>query len=336
MEEKKETSVQRKRPVLRLALLILFLCMTVFGAYGLYFTYTQPHYPATVLSVGDVVSRSRRTRRGSSTSYHTTLRVLYEENGTEQRADVAFVYSNRWFPPKAGTRIEVSRGLLGNVIAWPDEDTNVLLWIATVFGAAGLIVLRLVLRALDSHEEAALRGLQNPEEETAPVDSRARIITDRVTQQPDGTWRWRRALSAEAQQRNDRFVNRMLIGIAAFILAVGVFLCLQVHSWEPFPIVLLSDAVYLAIAFFVLWIVRRRPEPRMELYELREDGAKTGYGRNANYFPWSGVRRVSFQYDCVLLKGNVFQLRIYAPPEDMPFVRSFVEQRIPASAEIVR
>ena len=157
---------------------------------------------------------------------------------------------------------------------------------------------------------------------------------DRVTQQEDGSYRWRCLTEAEYERKHIWTAMKACVIIAVIMLAVSAYMGIYLESLQEAGIVVICVAVFLGIAFAVCLISDRLTTEPWEIYELTETYIKTGTGKTSVYFNFSRARKVIVKPNCLELKGLFGGPRVYAPPEDMSFVRSFILGKVPDSADI--
>lgn len=159
--------------------------------------------------------------------------------------------------------------------------------------------------------------------------------TDRLTRQPDGSYKWRSDIDADYyhSQLNPGFWA--CLGIALFILLYGVFLSFHFGDWETLMVVAGSDAVFLLIAFAAFYFLGWRVKDPQEIYEMTRDYVKTGTGKSSSYFYYHKVKKIIVRSRYIELRGKHKKMRIYAPEEMLSFVRTYIQSRIPGEAELV-
>ena len=311
-----------------------YLCafFAVISLMAMAYTYLQPHFPATITAIGKTTHRSRTTRRHhrSTSYYQTTLTVSYtDETGAAQSAQVRYTYTSPWNPPKAGQQLEITQGLT-EMVTYPNNRLRVGALVLLVASSMGLFIGHFA--AADRQKKEEQRPLDAPPAAPSPGPGAA---LDRVTQQPSGAYRWVCAMDKEYERQSYRTAMIACGIIGAFILLVGLFLALQERAWGAFLIVVLADVIFLYIAFLVCWRLSRLPGGLKEVYELTEDAVKIGARRYAMYFPLKKITQAAFHEQYIELKASSRHPRVYVPKEDMPFVKSYLLERIPDTAVVV-
>ena len=119
---KENTEMKEESFVRKYIWCFLLLCVVAFGSFLVCFVYQQQPINAIILNVGQITKTSHRSRHSSRvknyTTYHTTLTVLYDEDGVVKKDDVRYSYRNYWFPPKTGQEIQITTGLLGKKVQY--------------------------------------------------------------------------------------------------------------------------------------------------------------------------------------------------------------------------
>ncbi|MBR5095141.1 MAG: hypothetical protein IK095_08605 [Oscillospiraceae bacterium] len=161
---------------------------------------------------------------------------------------------------------------------------------------------------------------------------------ERLTRQQDGSYRWTCRIGLDYHRSQAMLAMKICLGIAVFLLAFGAFAAYSARDLEQIWIVALCVVVFLAIAAFFTrlygWgIGSLRPDPR-ELYEMTEEHVKTGFGKTAAYFRYARVKVLVIRPDYLELRSRRSRVRVYAPEEDMAFVRDYIRRRVPGDAEV--
>lgn len=306
---------------------ILCLCVFAFGLWALIYSYVQPTFTATIRSVGPATSRSHHRRSGGSyTTYHRTLAVTYLENGEEVRAEVEVSYQNRWAPPQVGGQLQVSRNILGKVIAFPDRSLRTAGLLMTVGGAVFLAGIGLSIWAGSRDEQEKIRSsgrtdADEPEEkETLPAGfsrtNRGGIV-------------WRGSLGDDYVRERGNLLIRVMWIIALCILGIGGILSLGGGGGEFLLFIALTCFLLLLIGYFCRWYMIRSSSSRWEIFEINEAGVRIGSGRSSSFFFWENIREVRDAGEYLEIQGKISTGRIYASEEMMPFVRECVRKHLP-------
>lgn len=189
----------------------------------------------------------------------------------------------------------------------------------------------------DSHEH-----MNNPDQAEIPAESYETELypsgngyTDRVTRQPDGSYRWRSYIDDEYYYSQLKPGFWACLGIALFILLYGVFLSFLSRDWESLLVVAGSDAVFLLITFAAFYFLGWRVKDSQEIYEMTPDYVKTGSGKSSSYFYYRKVRRLTVNSRYIELQGKYLKKRVYVQEDMLPFVRNYIQSRIPGDAKVV-
>ena len=158
---------------------------------------------------------------------------------------------------------------------------------------------------------------------------------ERVTLQPDGSYRWKCEISKNYEQHSYRVVMIVCAVISLFLLIFGSFFYIRYQDWKPLVIITACVAVFLIIAFLICLLFARLPGNAVEFYHLADTYIQTGYGRARASFSFRHARQLTISRSCVELKGSVGGVRIYAAEEDLPFIRNYLLCRIPGDAEVL-
>ena len=71
-----------------------------------------------------------------------------------------------------------------------------------------------------------------------------------------------------------------------------------------------------------------------EIYHLTDEYIETGSGKTRALFSFKRTRKVIVTRKYMELRGRFGGPRVYAPEEDMSFVRSYILSRVPGEAQI--
>ena len=159
------------------------------------------------------------------------------------------------------------------------------------------------------------------------------ICPVKITQQPDGSYRWSCPIEVEYHKNSMRPGLYACIGIAVFLLIFGGVLSYSYHDWKSFLVVAGSVAVFLLISFLIFGLAFSAKDPH-ESYEMREEYVKSGYGKSSVYFDYKKVKAIVLGGKYIELWGKTKRMRVYIPEEDYNFVREFIQGRIPMECEI--
>ena len=157
----------------------------------------------------------------------------------------------------------------------------------------------------------------------------------RVTQQEDGTYRWKCIIGREYENRTYSISIKVFIGMAIAMLAFGAVMSFQYHDWKGLLIVAACVAVFLLIGVGVCLILKSMPGGVSEIYWMTDTFIKVGSGKGSAAFDYKRAKKATFAINYIDLKGSLGGPRIYLPEEDMPLVKGYIMSRLPGTAEIV-
>jgi ABC-type multidrug transport system fused ATPase/permease subunit len=158
--------------------------------------------------------------------------------------------------------------------------------------------------------------------------------TDQITRQEDGSFRWRCDVEKEYEQRTYKLTLIICAVIAAFILAFGAFLAVMYNDLKSFAIVAGCVVVFMLISLLTCWVLNRLPGTMREIYHMTDEYIETGSGKTRALFSFKRTRKVIVTRKYVELRGRFGGPRVYAPEEDMSFVRGHILSRVPGEAEV--
>ena len=154
---------------------------------------------------------------------------------------------------------------------------------------------------------------------------------DKITQEPDGSFRWDCPIEREYHQRAGRQGLAGVLILCAFVFIVS----LAVSHGTDFRTPLIVTGVILVTALPLLYFWNSAEDPH-EQYMMTEEYVKSGYGKGALFSEFKKTKDVTVTAKYIELAGKHRNNRIYVPPEDMDFVRDFILERLPDDAVIRR
>ena len=162
---------------------------------------------------------------------------------------------------------------------------------------------------------------------------------ERVTLQPDGTYRWTCKVDKSYEQKNYRITMIVCTVIAVFILIFGGIISMQYPSFagsiNPMIPVAISTVAFLVISFLICLVFSRLPGDIKEIYWLTDTYIKSGSGRSGASFDFRRVKTVTVGSNWIELKGSFGGPKFFIPEGDMNLVRDYILTRIPGSANII-
>ena len=155
---------------------------------------------------------------------------------------------------------------------------------------------------------------------------------ERVTLQPNGSFRWNCPIEKEYERRAYRHTLYFCGGLAAFLLVFGTVLSVMYEQSVLIPV--LSTGGIMLIVLLLCFILDRLPGTMTEDYILTDKYIHTGHGKSGAYFDFRRTKEAVFNNRYIELRGPFGGPRVYVPEEDMPLVRDFILSRLPGDAEI--
>lgn len=309
------------------ALLVIFLL--ALGAWGYLYSGSQPSYAAVITHVSnDVSSRHHNPRHGSSyTVYTREITVSYEENGEAKEEALKISYRNKWSPPRVGMNLSVTRNLLGKLVPYPDSTLRdisaVLLILGGVLAAlAGTIY----LLSIRSHREEVRTEDASPSAEPDPsVPVRLGLIPGE-----DESWHWVGTLDEAFVRQNARKVLIIILIISLCITVLSLIISAMADAWAVLWAILAVDVIMLVIGLTSFYYMEHSDIVRKESYHMRKDGIVIGSGKYETYYSWNSVREIQALEGYLLICGKIRNSRVYASPEQMPFIREYIRNHVPA------
>lgn len=302
----------------------LFLCLIAFGSFLVFFEYQQQPITATIILVGKTTTRTRRFRRHgrSTTSYHTTLTVMYDEDGEEKKDDVKYTYLNYWFPPKAGEQVQITTGLLGNKVQYPEKNLKVIGWTIILFGGIFLgFAIRIVL--VNRKENPYL--IDHGNGDSVPIPGRAELMTQSITRLPNGTYCWTCAVD-DAYEKNAYKITMLSCGgICAFLLIMTL---LFMRDTETLLIVSGCCAFVMLLAFGLSKLFFTGPGHLKIPYEMTDESIKIGSGKGSRYVSYKNVQQTEIKGNKIRLYTKFGSSVVFIPEEDFEVISGYILQRI--------
>ena len=168
---------------------------------------------------------------------------------------------------------------------------------------------------------------------TAQIPSpRSDGVTERVTLQPDGFYSWYGMMDNAYYRDQQNNAVKLLFWILLFLMGI---IAVFVPSWE---FLLLLAGIFGFVILLTLAIIQLTVHGEgvtRELYTMSDTWIRVGSGKTSSYFTFSKARRVTFLPQYVELRGRVKSLRVYAPEEDMPFVRDYIRSRLLPDTDVM-
>ena len=159
--------------------------------------------------------------------------------------------------------------------------------------------------------------------------------SQRVTKQPDGSYRWICRIDTAFHKDQTKAGYWAVAAIIAFVILAGFFMAARNRAWNTLWIPLLVSGVVLLIALPLLHMSMNAEAP-MEEYWMNDDYLKAGYGRNAVFTHFRIVQSLNVFPDHLELVEKGKTRRIYVPPEDIGLVTSYIIDHLLDSASVRR
>lgn len=313
---------------------VLCVVLVVGGLMAVFLSSHQAYYEGTITAVGETVyKKGHSTGHGrSDPRYITALTVSYaDQEGETRQAEVKVTHRSWYNSPRVGQGIKIVEEPWG-MEAYPSQSLKQYGAMTAIFAATALIT-ALLTSNREKKERDGIPNLDRPEQaEEAPL-SPLGPYPKRVTQMSNGAYRWTCALSREYERKTYRISMIACSVIAAFILVMGACICAMQRQWDSLWVFFLCDAVFMLIAFLICWGLNRLPGSVHQVYELTEEHIRLGTGKNTQFFSFHRTKQVTVRDNYIDLKGAMYHPRVFVPPEDFPFVRDFILERVPDSAE---
>ncbi len=306
--------------------LIILICIVAVGGYFLYVGYTQVPISATVIRIGETVTRrhggSYRSSSGSYTAYHTTLSVAYEENGEERKDDISYVYRSAWTAPHVGDQIQITANLMGRKVQYPDSVLKQIGWVMLYVGGIFLLLMWMMLRA-----EKPKNPYQTNQDSGAEEQGMPQFETTKAVRLPDGCYQW----TCPVDDNYDRKAYKTLLitsgGISAFLMLLPLIAGMD---GEMVLIMLGCCAFMMLISIGIGRKTLRGPERTRMQYKLYENDIRIGSGRSVRYISFRNIKQVATEGNRISIRTKYTRTDIFIPPEDFETIKDYILQRIEA------
>ena len=157
---------------------------------------------------------------------------------------------------------------------------------------------------------------------------------DRVTEFEPGVYRWQCRTSKKEERKAYSATIKACIIIAVFVLVMSVVFCIMLDDWGGMWIEAVCVGVFMLIALLICWGLDRLPGGVREMYVMTDTYLKSGTGRASAYFSYKRTKVIMIYPDHIELIGPFGGPGVFAPPEDLPFVRAYMLSRMPGTARI--
>ncbi len=305
-------------------LITVLLCAFFVGAYFLYVGYSQVPITAKVLRIGETVTkkhyRSHRTSYKSYTAYHTTLRVLYEENGEEQADEIAYVYRNRWTAPRVGDQVQIATSITGRKIQYPDSGLMLTGWVMLAVSGIFLLIIW-VMKRLDKPKNPYQI---NPDAE-AEAQGLPLLETTKVVRVSAECYQWTCPVDDEFDRETYKTLLKVSGGICVFLMALPL---LAGMNGGMILAMLVSCAIMMLISFGIGRKMLRGPERTQMRYRLYKDGIKIGNGKRARYILFGSITEFKAEGNRITVRTKYSRTAIFIPPEDFDVMKDYIQRRV--------
>ena len=223
--------------------------------------------------------------------------MVYNEDGTEKKAEVAYTFQNYWFPPEEGQQVQITTGLRRNKVQYPETNLDTIGWVIVTFGVI-FLGLAIRLAAADKKENPYLIDHENGG--AALLSGLPALETQKVTRLPDGAYS--RTCEVDDAYERDTYRITMLScgGICAFmLLAFGL------------SKLMLSGTGHMQIPY------------RMMVSEI-----KIGDGKGTRYVSYKSVKQAEPEGNKIRLHTRFGTSVVFIPEEDAEVIGGYILQRI--------
>ena len=159
-------------------------------------------------------------------------------------------------------------------------------------------------------------------------------IPDRVTMQPDGSYRWSAVMDREVELENNKNAMKICIGAAIVIMLSGVILSVIYHYGMGIWMSVALGIIIIVITIGVVHGQNNYPGKLRKTYTMHGSGIRTGTGRKTAVFSFKDAKTVIVGKRFIELRAKIGAFRAYLPEEDVSFVQGYILSRVPEEAEV--
>ena len=155
----------------------------------------------------------------------------------------------------------------------------------------------------------------------------------KISQQPDGSYRWSAGLDMDVERKNYR-MGGLICMMGAFVLFVaGAIISVFSRSRQP---VLYMTVFSIIVLLITIGVVRGQESmgQRRRTYRLMDELIASGSGRQTAVFEFRKAKVMLVGKRFMELQGRFGAFRAYVPEEDFDFVRGYIQSRLPMECEI--
>ena len=147
----------------------------------------------------------------------------------------------------------------------------------------------------------------------------------------NGTYSWTGTFDPEYENSQYRIVAYVLGAFSLFLIIFGAVLCFLSRDWEGLAAFAGPAVAVMAITMAVIGFFQKTGAGSKRGYTMNDTCIQMGADRSAGLFFFSSAKHVIFTKTYIEPVQKIGGFRIYVPEEDMPFVKNYVLQRLPAT-----
>ncbi len=152
---------------------------------------------------------------------------------------------------------------------------------------------------------------------------------NRIIQDPDGSYRWDCPIETEYHRRSGQsslWATPFLCAVVAIIVLITTHGTADTGNNICIAFLVIGVILVIALPLILLWNSAGDPH---EQYYMNEIYVKSGYGKSSIYSEFKKTKEVTITEKYIEMSGKYRTNRIYVPPDDMEFVREFIQERLP-------
>ena len=146
-----------------------------------------------------------------------------------------------------------------------------------------------------------------------------------------GTYHWTGVVDRGYEDKSFKIAFGVCGGICALFLLMSLFM-----GGEVLGVMLLSTLGVMAVCGGVCWLFNRNAGSRKQSYIMNEESVGFHQRRYYTPFPFRSIKKAVIyeSRDMIELFQAVGSGPVFVPHEDFPFVKDFILQRLPDTAEV--
>ena len=154
----------------------------------------------------------------------------------------------------------------------------------------------------------------------------------RIEKDQHGFYHWYGTVDAGYEKKTFRIAFGVCGGMCLMFIVMSLFM-----GGEVLGVTLLSCLGVMAVCFGVCFLFNLNAGNRRQGYRMNEDCVIFGRGRSTAPFFFKSIRKavVFPSRHMIELYPPVGSGPVFAPPEDYEFVRDFILERLPDTAEVI-